>query len=73
MVHRMAEEFFVTVTGQNRVLEFPELDQAVQGAPEGDGIPARVAAVKQAGTDAGVDCLDDEADNLAAVAIDLAL
>ena len=68
----MVEELFVVVAGQNRVFKFSELDQAVQGAPQGDGVPARVAAVKQAGTDAGVDCLDDEPDNLAAVAIDFA-
>ncbi len=69
VIHRMVEYIFMTVAGENRVFELPELDQAVQSAPEGDGIPARVDALKQSGPRAGVNRFNDEPDNPAAVAI----
>ena len=68
----MVDDIFRTVAGENRVFELSELNQSVQGAPEGDGIPARVDALKQPGPRPGVDRLDDEPDNPAAVAINFA-
>jgi hypothetical protein len=69
MIHRMINYLFMAVAGENRVSEFSELNQAVQGTQEGDGIPARVAALKQPGPCAAVNRFADQPDNPAAVTI----
>ncbi len=68
----MIEQALVTITGEHGILEFFELDQTVQGTPEGDGVPPRVPAVKQAGSITRADDLDNQSDDLAAVAIHFA-